>query len=159
MVYACCAGFSLLAGLLTLTIHYERRRSSEVATWGTVFAGVNFVWHDKLLLGAISLDLFAVLLGGATAPLPVYARAWIRLTKCVARFRRSIRFSSGHRIGLANSNRGRWQPRSVLRVLWSLAESVPCSSPSSGYVCFLNWPGVIACIEFGRLTQPESRLQ
>ena len=78
MVYACCAGFSLLAGLLTLTIHYERRRSSEVATWGTVFAGVNFVWHDKLLLGAISLDLFAVLLGGATAPLPIYARDILR---------------------------------------------------------------------------------
>jgi len=78
MVYACCAGFSLLAGLLTLTIHYERRRSSEVATWGTVFAGVNFVWHDKLLLGAISLDLFAVLLGGATALLPIYARDILR---------------------------------------------------------------------------------
>ena len=78
LVYACCAGFSLLAGLLTLTIQYEQRRSTEVATWGTVFAGVNFVWHDKLLLGAISLDLFAVLLGGATALLPIYARDILR---------------------------------------------------------------------------------
>lgn len=74
MVYGSCAGFSLLAGLLNLTIKYEQRRSSEVATWRTVFANVNFVWHDKLLLGAISLDLFAVLLGGATALLPIYAR-------------------------------------------------------------------------------------
>lgn len=39
-----------------------------------LFAGVKFVWRRPILLGAISLDLFAVLLGGATALLPVYAR-------------------------------------------------------------------------------------
>jgi len=43
-----------------------------------VFAGVTFVWRDRLLLGAISLDLFAVLLGGATALLPIYARDILR---------------------------------------------------------------------------------
>lgn len=37
-------------------------------------AGVVFVWQNKVLLGATSLDLFAVLLGGATALLPIYAR-------------------------------------------------------------------------------------
>jgi MFS family permease len=37
-------------------------------------AGVTFVWQNKILLGATSLDLFAVLLGGATALLPIYAR-------------------------------------------------------------------------------------
>jgi len=78
MVYGCCAGFSLLAGILTLTIQYEQRRSVEVVTWRTVFAGVTFVWRDRLLLGAISLDLFAVLLGGATALLPIYARDILR---------------------------------------------------------------------------------
>ncbi len=36
--------------------------------------GLSFVWHDRFLLGCISLDLFAVLLGGATALLPVFAR-------------------------------------------------------------------------------------
>ena len=36
--------------------------------------GARFVWNDRFLLGCISLDLFAVLLGGATALLPVYAR-------------------------------------------------------------------------------------
>ncbi|WP_240704662.1 MFS transporter [Croceicoccus sediminis] len=36
--------------------------------------GFRFVWHDRFLLGAISLDLFAVLLGGVTALLPVFAR-------------------------------------------------------------------------------------
>jgi hypothetical protein len=34
--------------------------------------GLRFVWHRKTVLGAISLDLFAVLFGGATALLPVY---------------------------------------------------------------------------------------
>ena len=37
-------------------------------------AGIGFVWQHKILLGAISLDLFAVLLGGATALLPIFAR-------------------------------------------------------------------------------------
>ncbi len=37
-------------------------------------AGFQYVSHEKIVLGAISLDLFAVLLGGATALLPVYAR-------------------------------------------------------------------------------------
>jgi MFS family permease len=46
----------------------------ETATWHSVLAGVGFVWQRKVLLGAISLDLFAVLLGGATALLPMYAR-------------------------------------------------------------------------------------
>src|SRR6202140_5749472 len=39
----------------------------------TVFAGLHYIWRKKLILGAISLDLFAVLLGGAVALLPVYA--------------------------------------------------------------------------------------
>ena len=40
----------------------------------TLLAGVVFVWERKVLLGAVSLDLFAVLLGGATALLPMFAR-------------------------------------------------------------------------------------
>lgn len=43
-------------------------------TWRTVLAGFGYVWNEKVVLGAISLDLFAVLLGGATALLPAYAR-------------------------------------------------------------------------------------
>ena len=41
--------------------------------------GVHYVWTNKIVLGAISLDLFAVLLGGATALLPVYARDVLRI--------------------------------------------------------------------------------
>jgi MFS family permease len=48
-------------------------RSREPATLSTLLAGVRFVWNSKVILGAISLDLFAVLLGGAIYLLPVFA--------------------------------------------------------------------------------------
>ena len=75
VVYATCAVLLLLACALVLTVRYTHRPSHLAATWGTVMAGVAFVWQRKVLLGgATSLDLFAVLLGGATALLPIYAR-------------------------------------------------------------------------------------
>src|SRR5271166_2830935 len=52
----------------------QQSRRREPMTLKTVFAGLHFIWREKLILGAISLDLFAVLLGGAVALLPVYAR-------------------------------------------------------------------------------------
>jgi MFS family permease len=50
------------------------RGRSRAQSLREVFAGVEYVFKQKVVLGAISLDLFAVLLGGATALLPVYAR-------------------------------------------------------------------------------------
>ena len=49
-------------------------RRREPMTADTILAGLRFIWREKMVLGAISLDLFAVLLGGAVALLPVYAR-------------------------------------------------------------------------------------
>lgn len=49
-------------------------RKSEQKTWTSVKEGLNFVFKTKELLGAISLDMFAVLFGGAVAMVPVYAR-------------------------------------------------------------------------------------
>ena len=51
-----------------------QKTMSEPPTWATIVAGFRYVWHEKIVLGAISLDLFAVLLGGAVALLPAYAR-------------------------------------------------------------------------------------
>jgi MFS family permease len=73
-VYSICALLLLIAGGLTMAVRYQHQPSTLAANWRTVFAGVAFVWQNKLLLGATSLDLFAVLLGGATALLPIYAR-------------------------------------------------------------------------------------
>ncbi|HEX8435617.1 MFS transporter [Archangium sp.] len=50
------------------------RASSERFSLSTVLAGLRFVRRQKLLLGSITMDLFAVLLGGAVALLPIYAR-------------------------------------------------------------------------------------
>ena len=73
-VYASAAALLLASFLLTLLVRYRHQPVQETASWRSVLAGVGFVWQRKVLLGAISLDLFAVLLGGATALLPIYAR-------------------------------------------------------------------------------------
>ncbi len=46
----------------------------DAVTWETLTAGWRYIWHKRAILGSISVDLFAVLLGGATALLPVYAK-------------------------------------------------------------------------------------
>src|SRR5437879_3675382 len=48
-------------------------RRLESMTVDSVFAGLRYIWRQKVILGVVSLDLFAVLLGGAVALLPVYA--------------------------------------------------------------------------------------
>lgn len=73
-VYGSCAGLLLVAYGLVLAIRERRAPSRETVSLQSVLAGVAFVWRNKLLLGATSLDLFAVLFGGATALLPIYAR-------------------------------------------------------------------------------------
>jgi MFS family permease len=55
-------------------VRYQHVVRPSSMSWTSLFAGVAFVWERKVLLGAISLDLFAVLLGGATALLPIFAR-------------------------------------------------------------------------------------
>jgi hypothetical protein len=46
----------------------------RAASWAQLVAGLHYVWRQKTILGSISLDLFAVLLGGAVALLPIYAK-------------------------------------------------------------------------------------
>lgn len=62
-----------VACLLMIRVTGEKR-AREPATLKSLLAGIGFVWKNKVILGAITLDLFAVLLGGATALLPVYAK-------------------------------------------------------------------------------------
>jgi MFS family permease len=75
VVYAIAVLTAVGATLSTFRIKPEvKARPREPMTFKTVFAGLHYIWSKKLILGAISLDLFAVLLGGAVALLPVYAR-------------------------------------------------------------------------------------
>jgi MFS family permease len=79
-VYAIAVVVSIVSALLTLRIHPlttlpEKELAEKTRTsLRTVLAGLRFIWEKKLILGSISLDMFAVLLGGATTLLPVYAR-------------------------------------------------------------------------------------
>ncbi len=56
-----------------------QKAMSEPRSWSTLLAGFAYIWKEKVVLGAISLDLFAVLLGGATALLPVYVHDIIQV--------------------------------------------------------------------------------
>ena len=74
-VYATTASLFLLASLLIGSIRVQAVPvQREPVDLNMLFAGFAFIWKHPVVLGAISLDMFAVLLGGATALLPIYAR-------------------------------------------------------------------------------------
>ncbi|MBV9748140.1 MAG: MFS transporter, partial [Acetobacteraceae bacterium] len=66
--------FGLAATLITFARAVRPQPRREPPTLQSLFSGLHFIRQRPLLLGALSLDLFAVLLGGATALLPIYAR-------------------------------------------------------------------------------------
>ena len=97
--YGTAAVLFLVAAILILLVPRPTQRTiPEPATWERIVAGFRYIWHEKIVLGAISLDLFAVLLGGATALLPVYARDILEVGPwdlgCCGRARRSARSAS-----------------------------------------------------------------
>jgi MFS family permease len=75
-VYGTSAIALIVGSLLTFFIKVERviQRVTEPVTLRSIFMGLEFVFRNKLILGTISLDLFAVLLGGATALMPIFAQ-------------------------------------------------------------------------------------
>jgi MFS family permease len=75
-VYGLNAGTALISIVLIMLLRGGRRveRSGETTTLGALLEGVRFLWSSQIILAAITLDLFAVLLGGATALLPIYAK-------------------------------------------------------------------------------------
>lgn len=74
-VYATSCLLLLCSAVIISLIQVQRAAvSREPATLRTLFAGIAFIRSRPVVLGAISLDLFAVLFGGATALLPIYAR-------------------------------------------------------------------------------------
>jgi len=74
-VYLLDALFAFAFFLLVLQIRRSKqaRDRSEANTWKSLIAGVRFVFRRKVILATITLDLFAVLLGGATALMPIFA--------------------------------------------------------------------------------------
>ncbi len=98
IVYAADAVLNLVhAGFVYLiSSHKAERILGEKTTFRTLAAGFHYVWRTKTILAAITLDLFAVLLGGATALLPIFARdilhvgptglGWMRAAPAVGAF-------------------------------------------------------------------------
>ncbi|MBV9670782.1 MAG: MFS transporter [Acidobacteriales bacterium] len=70
-----------VAALILLALVHPRQGGLEKrgASLSTALAGFRYVWQQKIVLGSISLDLFAVLLGGAVALLPIYADSILRV--------------------------------------------------------------------------------
>jgi MFS family permease len=74
-VYGGCAALALAALCFTLAIRAPAQvPEAGSASFERLLAGVRYVWKNKIILGSISLDLFAVLLGGVVALMPVFAR-------------------------------------------------------------------------------------
>ncbi|MGH7072856.1 MAG: MFS transporter [Stellaceae bacterium] len=73
--FTAAAGLMLAAAILVTAISARPKAAGarEKATLASVFSGIAFIRARPILMGAISLDLFAVLLGGATALLPIFA--------------------------------------------------------------------------------------
>ena len=73
--YTACVAAYVAAVTLVSMIRYERPLTPRTpVTLNSVFAGLSFIRSRQALLGAITLDMVAVLLGGATALLPIYAK-------------------------------------------------------------------------------------
>ncbi|MBI3444622.1 MAG: MFS transporter [Magnetospirillum sp.] len=72
MVFGTAAGLVCAATVAAFALSPLRREIA--ADRGSIFDGIRFVWSRPEILGSVSLDLFCVLLGGATALLPIYAR-------------------------------------------------------------------------------------
>jgi MFS family permease len=79
-VYVCTSVAYCIAVVLLSAIHVNipARAKLEEAS-GVILEGLRYIWRNQLILGCMSLDLFAVLLGGAVALLPVYASEILRI--------------------------------------------------------------------------------
>lgn len=73
--YGLCACLYATAAILSSTVRpYKGAVAKARSTANSIFSGIHYIREQKNILGAISLDLFVVLLGGATALLPAFAR-------------------------------------------------------------------------------------
>ena len=80
VVYSVAGILALATSVLILFVSIiEESKNSESVTVNSIFGGIAYIRSKPAILGAISLDLFAVLFGGATALLPVYARNILKI--------------------------------------------------------------------------------
>lgn len=75
LIYALNAAMVMLYALLLLPLKRQQKAVASTATTvGSLLEGVKFLWSTQIILASITLDMFAVLLGGATTLLPIFAK-------------------------------------------------------------------------------------
>ena len=79
LIFICCLMITALIILTQLKPKPAIQRNSDIRTWESVKEGLRFVFKTKELLAALSLDMFAVLFGGAVAMVPVYAKDILKI--------------------------------------------------------------------------------
>ncbi len=119
----CLALFVAIAivifGIRSRGVRYEAEADTTV--FERITAGIAYVWRKPLILGAFSLDLFAVLLGGATALLPVYARDILHVGPIGLGLLRSAPALGAAMLGLAIGNMVRAQRHAGLAMFVCVA--------------------------------------
>jgi len=65
--------------LIAMVPKPPQKTARQAQSWDSLSAGFRYIWREKIVLGAISLDMFAILLGGAVALMPVFARDILHL--------------------------------------------------------------------------------
>lgn len=74
VVYGVCLILLLYGSLLAFGVRYQHQVRATALSWFSALDGFRFIWNNKTVLGAVTLDLFAVLFGGAVALLPIFAK-------------------------------------------------------------------------------------
>jgi MFS family permease len=106
VAFATAGALAAVAALAIVSVRARPARLERRAvTWETLMAGIHFIRARREILGAISLDLFAVLLGGATALLPVYARDILAVGPLGLGFLRSAPAAGATIVGLVLAHR------------------------------------------------------
>jgi MFS family permease len=73
--FGLCALLIVIAGIASILLPMPAAPTERPkVTWTTLVAGIDFIWHEPAVLGAMSLDLAATLFGGVVALLPIFAR-------------------------------------------------------------------------------------
>jgi MFS family permease len=163
--YALCAVLFATAAVLSSTIKSRRVPPAKTpVTAASIFSGIHYIRARKNILGAISLDLFVVLLGGATALLPAYARdilhtgPWglglLRLSPAIGALSTSI-YLARHPI---HTHAGRKMFTAVIvfgiaTVAFALSRSVFLSM---GILCILGCADVVSVVVRSSLVQLET---
>jgi len=165
VVYGVSLALFLFSALLISRIRIRRTAPRRVpVSLETIFAGISYIRSKPVLLGAISFDLFAVLLGGATALLPIYARdillasprglGLLRSAPAVGAFAASLylaRFPLRNKVGRSMFNAVTWF--GFATIVFALSRSMALSFLA---LVLLGWSDMLSVVIRSSLVQLET---